>query len=98
MIHGKWTERQHRYPLLVDEVPINFLLTHNQIKVSIPAMFLLLCSYENSWGIMVILPSPTASTVKETSLLILSHLPQNISSQNSIKYLKLMGMISTPGR
>ena len=45
---------------------------------------------------MVILPSPTTFTVKETSLLTFSHiLPLEISLQDSTKYLKSMDMKPT---
>ena len=103
MIHDSWTERQHEYPLLVDKVPINFLSTYNEINVSILLNCHLYCyiefdSYGTSWGTMVTLPSPTTSTVKETSSMTLNHnfLSQQIFFQGNTKYLKLMNMTPTP--
>lgn len=94
-MHDNWSEQQHRYPLLVGRVPMNFSPAHNEIKVSVCGSFIpVFDSYKNSWVIMVTLPSQSTSIVKGTSLLILCHItPRLMSSQSNIKYLKSMGMI-----
>ena len=57
----------------IDKVPGNFSVPPDGIEVSTHAFHRALEPYENSWGTMVTLRTPTNSAAKETSLLTLSH-------------------------
>ena len=58
--------------LLVDGVSMKFSRALNNIKVSTHSFHTLFESYEHSWVIMVILPTPRTSAAKETFLNLLT--------------------------
>jgi len=78
--------------IFVDGILRKFSYARDCIKVSTYMPFTLFESYEDSWGTMVTLRTQRDSAVKETSLLISSHiLSRRTSPQGSTKYLKGMG-------
>lgn len=97
MIHDRWSVIQHRYPLLVDRVFVKFLPACNGIKVGLYTFLLSADSKDNSLGTMVILPSQSISTLKETFLLTSSYiLPRQTPPQGSTKYSKSVVMMLIP--